>query len=44
MESKEGEGSVFTVRLPLTEEGGAGNRITGNGKAGDEDGVEVTEL
>lgn len=44
VESKEGEGSVFTVRLPLTEEGGAGNRITGNGKAGDEDGVEVTEL
>lgn len=44
VESKEGEGSVFTVRLPRTEEREDRNRITGNRIAGDEKDVEVTEL
>ena len=44
VESKEGEGSVFTVRLPRTEEREDRNRITGNRIAGDDKDVEVTEL
>lgn len=44
VESKEGEGSVFTVRLPRTEEREDRNRIAGNRIAGDEKDVEVTEL
>ena len=44
VESKEGEGSVFTVRLPRTGEREDRNRITGNRIDGDEKDVEVTEL